>query len=282
MLQAILQGKAGRIEHDGEASVSWRHLFKTREDLMTAAVFSRFSYLSPEVQKHLLCQWFGFDTVQPKHDFAEFDTIEFWPRFQLSRRGEHCEVEPDIVLRFKRFNLIIEVKPPEGGNQYFTQWDKEIEALIQSEEDTEQPLYFLAIGRIESSDANKWATELKKNQGTQLVKVAAIKWQPVTDSIVKLHRDEFEWVTGQDRRILTDMIAALHLYGLKTMAFEWSPLLEKYPFKPISLEHIKLNKPEDGFLSTTAHHHLTAQLKNNPFAPLDLNVINHWPKTTYE
>ncbi|MFA0162036.1 hypothetical protein AB4457_11915 [Vibrio splendidus] len=35
MLKAILHGKAGRIEHDKDESVSWASVFKAREDLLT-------------------------------------------------------------------------------------------------------------------------------------------------------------------------------------------------------------------------------------------------------
>ena len=78
MLKAVLHGKAGRIEQEDNEAVSWRKLFKSHEDLMTAAVFGRFSYLSPNVQSHLLQQWLGCD-----EDFSTFEHIEFWPTYQL-------------------------------------------------------------------------------------------------------------------------------------------------------------------------------------------------------
>lgn len=45
MLQAVLHGKAGRVEQ-GDQSLRWRELFKHNEDLLTATFFGRPPYLS--------------------------------------------------------------------------------------------------------------------------------------------------------------------------------------------------------------------------------------------
>ncbi len=99
MLQAVLHGKAGRVEQDGHASISWRELFKTREDLLTAAVFSRFAYLSPPIHQELMGAWLGGN-----YDLGEFESIDFWPCYEIVKSGGFREVEPDLVMRFTRAN----------------------------------------------------------------------------------------------------------------------------------------------------------------------------------
>jgi hypothetical protein len=108
MLKAIIHSKAGRIVHQGDDSVRWAYIFKHSEDLMTAAVFSRFSYLSTSVQNRLLQQWLECD-----QDFSDLKEIEFWPSYPLTlKNNKHKNVEPDLVLRFESSDLIIEIKPP--------------------------------------------------------------------------------------------------------------------------------------------------------------------------
>ena len=46
MLKAVVHGKAGRVDSNGDGvNQSWRQLFKSYEDLLTAAVFTRWGYL---------------------------------------------------------------------------------------------------------------------------------------------------------------------------------------------------------------------------------------------
>ncbi|NRB65244.1 MAG: hypothetical protein HRU40_19880 [Saprospiraceae bacterium] len=240
MLKAILHGKAGRIDQGEQDSVSWGSLFKTREDLMTAAIFSRFSYLSANLQSRLLKYWLGIPEKDEPYDFLLFEGIEFWPRYKLNNGDKCCEVEPDLVLRFKHFNVMIEIKPPAGGSQYFEQWQKEITSYLQSDDRKDLPLYFLAIGRINERKTQTWIDKLKEDNDTKLEGIIALKWQTITDSIIKLRYSNDVVFTPQDHYILDDIVDALKLYGLKTVNFDWQSLKDNYSFKALNFDTIKL------------------------------------------
>ncbi len=226
MLKAVLHGKARRVEQQDNSSVSWRQLFKTHEDLMTAAIFGRFSYLSANIQSRLLQTW-----LKCGDDFSDFKDIEFWPTYSLNSGNTNCLVEPDLILRFEHCNIIVEVKPPAGGNQYFEQWQREIHSFLQAEGDIEKPLYFLALGRINKNDANNWAKLLidtcndnaPSNSSSNLIKVAALKWQEIADNFIDLTRQAT--THNPDLRIMNDIIEVLKLYNLKTAQFKWPSLI---------------------------------------------------------
>ncbi|MCL1047518.1 hypothetical protein L2737_19640 [Shewanella electrodiphila] len=225
MLKAILHGKAGRIEHNEDESVSWSSLFQTREDLLTSTVFERFAYLSESVQACLLKHWFKrYQGVIPD-GFGEFKGISYWPRYIHEHSSGTNQVEPDSIFHFDECNIIVEVKPPAGGDQYFEQWQKEIESFIQSEQGQDKPLYFLAIGRIRQADARDWAIPLLAKVDS-LKAVAALEWTSVTEHIIALTSDDGMGdktvVSKQDRFILQDILEGLSLYGLQVSPFKWS------------------------------------------------------------
>lgn len=216
MLNAIIHGKAGRIDLDQDTkSLSWRQLYQQREDLLTAAFFSRFTYLSGLRQHQLLKKWLG-----GVGDFTTFKSIDFWPRYELSKRDDRNFVEPDLLLRFEDCDLLVEVKPPLGGNQYYEQWVLEIEGYF-AQEDKTKPLYFLAIGRV-GNVLDKLDVKNIGGEDNQLLAANVMEWEPIAAELYKLsHSGDLD---AQDYRIVGDMIKALELYGIRASDLLWSDL----------------------------------------------------------
>ncbi|GIU43738.1 hypothetical protein TUM4438_13330 [Shewanella sairae] len=280
MLKAILHGKAGRIDHNEGESVSWSSLFKAREDLLTSTVFERFAYLSCSLQGSLLTQCFkNYHGVIPD-SFGEFEGITYWPRFTHEHEAGSNEVEPDLIIHFDQCNIIVEVKPPAGGDQYFGQWKKEVESFLQSDGDQDKPLYFLAIGRIGQADAKCWAGELLQ-YFDELKGLAALEWKEVSSYIMGLtyvgnSAPELS-ITQQDRRILLDILEGLSLYGLQTSPFKWSQF-NPYPLPKLTLEHRLLQSISLNAANIAVAPPSMSELLANKFQPLDLQSIQPYLK----
>lgn len=235
MLKAILHGKAGRIETNKGESVSWSSLFKAREDLLTSTVFERFAYLTNTTQQKILQDWFRTHHGDIPSNFGELNNINYWPSFIHQHERGQNRVEPDLILQFEECNIIIEVKPPAGGEQHFTQWEKEIVSFLQSDESQNKQLYFLAIGRINEADTKDWAKQLlEMDEFNQLKGVAALKWTVVVDQLVKLTNKTAE-ISKQDNCILKDILEGLSLYGLQISPFKWNDFMMN-SFPNIQLE----------------------------------------------
>jgi len=265
MLKAILHGKAGRIEHNKDDSVSWSSLFKTREDLLTSTVFERFYYLSEKVQQNILQHWFQKYHGSIPTSFATLENISYWPRFTHIHDEGSNVVEPDLILNFAECNIIVEVKPPAGGDQYFHQWQKEIASFLQSEEYQGKPLYFLAIGRISVLDIEQWATGLLK-QYVGLNGLAALEWAEVTEHILTLTKDTE--LTKQDERILNDILEGLSLYGLQISPFKWCDFIQYKDFPSLSLTHAYFIGHSNKRVSSNAKK--MNELLNHSFPSLNL------------
>lgn len=207
MLKAILKGKAGRVtsEEDSEEQ-SWRDVFRKREDLLTAVFFSRLRYLSQEGEQKVLALLVGEEHARI---FGEVQEIIFWPR--LKGHNGRKYVEPDVLILFEDSLLMIEVKPPFGGDQKENQWDEQIKSLILQREITiPEKFHFLALGR-NTFDAEQSASNLMARYETQgLMKVHNHEWSEICRCIYKLTEDE----QGRDQIIYKDWLDAFSLFGL--------------------------------------------------------------------
>tara|TARA_B100000446_G_scaffold35559_1_gene31221 strand:- start:7498 stop:8235 length:738 start_codon:yes stop_codon:yes gene_type:complete len=236
MLKAVVHGKAGRVDSNGDGvNQSWRQLFKSYEDLLTAAVFTRWGYLSGESQSHLVRSWLNIAEGETKHDLSLFEGIHFWPKYELREVEGRSFVEPDVLIEFKTCDLLVEVKPPNGGDQYLEQWKNEIEGYRSQA--GEKDLYFLAIGRVDAEQVNQWRDSIMtSNNPFKPVWVNGLKWKPVAESIYELHGTES--VSNQDRRILSDILEALQLYGVRGIEYSWEDFLGVKRLPSIDLNRI--------------------------------------------
>ena len=82
MLHAILHGKAGRIEQEGE-SLRWRDLFKGSEDLLTATVFGRLPHLSDGALRAMLRFLLGDNPLDPA-PFNGWSCGQNWHRCRIA------------------------------------------------------------------------------------------------------------------------------------------------------------------------------------------------------
>jgi len=213
MLTAILHGKAGRVEIDDQV-LSWREVFREREDLLTSVFFGRLRYLSDQTQARVLTLLIGQELSD---SLGLLQEIEFWPRLKGVEGRQY--VEPDVVLHYPEHLLLVEVKPPFGGSQNKDQWLQEVQALRLHNRD-EKTIILLALGRNAPSwqeDAGALETEFE-NIG---LRVVTQEWQALSDGI----RSLVGTVDPRDHRIINDWLGAFTLFGLTERVLPFSRLL---------------------------------------------------------
>ncbi|MEL0578335.1 hypothetical protein AACK17_07260 [Pectobacterium punjabense] len=213
MLQAIIQGKAGRVEIEGRAPESWRGVFKKREDLLTAAFFTRIGYLSEKSRSLFIHEFLGLS----ESVLGEYRQVNFWPRYSLNMKGvDQKIVEPDVILAFEKADILIEVKPPSGGVQHHQQWQREIIAYHQDERKKEQ-LFFIALGNIPKSlgEFNSGLT----NEHRENTKVIQREWHNAKNALLSLKVGN-----THEKHIIRDCLSALSLYGIRVALTEYKDL----------------------------------------------------------
>ena len=236
MLNAILEGKAGRITLNEGIPQSWRTVFQSYEDLLTAAIWSRINYLSPSAMDHFFSALLGIN----RGSWGEFESITFWPKYafpkkvedemKLNLSGQERFAEPDLVITFEHTALIVEVKPPAGGMQYQQQWRKELYTYLH-DDDAKTAVHFLALGNLPTA-AQDWFSELKTE--FPQVDFHGMEWRRLREIF-----QHSEWEAPQDKRIVADCLKALTLYGIRAPLLPWhrfhqylaeTPLPSEYSF----------------------------------------------------
>ena len=225
MLNAVFSGKAGHLNVENENSLSWKSVVKVNEDILTASVFERLSYLPSAVFWSILRK--SVVSSFPSYQVAELTDIQFWPSWDDAPDSNNT-VEPDVFLRFHvgdpkmRVDIIVEAKRHDAGtDQYSTQWYRQCRAyLSEYKEDKADHVFFLAIGGLGENE-QKRLEELAKETRSKLdqkemptIEYHGGNWARIAKSCNEASKTE-----PQVKYVISDIVKLLAFSGYRNYIF---------------------------------------------------------------
>ena len=208
MLQAILKGNTPN---------------PAIEDTLTSSVFGRLIYLKTDLIWSILSNAFLSD-VSLQHSQIDYENTEFWPRWLLE--SENMTVIPDLLLRFDKFDLIIEAKRWDSYMQDPHQLAREW-LSYHDQQFIKQQVYLLAVGGL--GNAPKDTISVLQNEINQIIKDKQIEiklplligtsWRKLHETIHLLQLEEN--VTEYENAILNDIRKTLKIHGIEYREPKW-------------------------------------------------------------
>jgi hypothetical protein len=208
--------KHGKVRFSGSLTAgTWDQVFKLNEDFLTAAVFSRLMYLTPETLAGLLPELGG--------DLGEVQEAAFWPNWAVSPRSVDASVaQPDIFLRLYNLDLIVEAKvgdSADGQSPY--QWARYWAAGYQGDYLMRGRRAMLlgvgGLGDVARDAASVLESEANAYLGSHFpnvppIRAAGVSWRGLYNRLVNLEADAGA-AKSASRALVQDLKEILSYYG---------------------------------------------------------------------
>ncbi len=236
MLYAIEKNKAGRNFSDEE--INWRHLFKNSEDSLTSFVFERLFYLPVELFWQLIkesCYGSELTTF-----CGPILSKEFWPHWDAEDTNNTNFIEPDVFIRFKEFDLIIEAKRFDDNQQNPIQWKDQITSYYKEYKEDGKQLFYIALGGLHSEKS-----EFIKEGNVWVVKC---RWKRILDNVkglLKSLKHSQGILTSNDSiiSIFEDLVTVFQIHGYATGEwFDEIKNIESLKLKDYNEDCLQLNR----------------------------------------
>jgi hypothetical protein len=164
-----------------------------------------------------------------KNSFPEtignIESYEYWPHWDAANVTRTNYIEPDLFLRFDKFDLIVEAKRWDHNQQYLTQWKNEFIGYRNEYKEDKKDVFLLAIGGINNEDEENINVE---NYGS--INVIKCRWNRVLEVLIEIlsEIDRCYYINNNDlKRIALIIISALKLHGY--IKIDWlDDLVDKY------------------------------------------------------
>ena len=211
-------------------STKGRSAFTICEDSLTSSVFDGLKYLPTDLFYSILKSSLYHDKL-PKFSGEIVDMI-FWDKWDAKDTSNSRFVEPDLLLNFEDFDVIIEAKRFDEFQQSRNQMDNEIKSYYNAF-DGDKDLYFVQLGGLHSKeDESDYCFKEKK------IKVVKTDWTRLLHEIIK-QRNVLQPAslpqTHAYCRILDDVRKAFEMHNFYEMKWMKDIL-------PLSIREIKFDE----------------------------------------
>ena len=179
------------------------------EDSLTSTVFDLLKYLPTEtfwsiLKKSLYHQ--GLPSIS-----GEIQEFVYWPKWNSNGTNNKTYVEPDLFIRFEKFDLIIEAKRHNENQQRENQIKAQIQAYYNEYEDDDKDLYYIQVGGLLHLNEEKPKIYKEKN-----IVICKTNWTRLLDQIVveknKIENIDYSQLNSF-KRIFDDLIKGFEMHG---------------------------------------------------------------------
>jgi len=184
-----------------------------REDVLTAAVFSRLSYLPGHAVWNILLAAANASSDIVRYRSGSLTECQFWPRYEASSLIKNSTVEPDVVMKLELGNpavsvaVIIEAKRTDESKHTVDQWEREVSAVRKRETEVDKVVLF-AVGGL-GRHGHFSAEMLKHAEKAGTGSFHGLSWSGLRNEIEKLNNVS----NGPTRAILSDAMGVLEHAG---------------------------------------------------------------------
>jgi len=190
------------------------------EDSLTASVFTHLLHLPCEAFWRILRSACYTDQL-PEYP-GELREMDPWPKWDPKGTCNNTYVEPDFFMRFPAFDLIIEAKRWDDGQQNRDQWTRELIGYSNEYGEEQRPVRLIALGGIwgTSDDEVPVPTSAEKTRETGCP-VHMCKWERLLAECQRMLREirSLNYPTSQNKaheRTLADLIDLFAWHGFQT------------------------------------------------------------------
>lgn len=190
-----------------------------KEDTKTSTIFGALLLL-PDNELRQVLSSACHGEQSPISSAEQLEEFHFWPKwYKTEGTSNDSFVEPDVFLRFKSCDVIIEAKLGEQVGQYVGQWRNEAQAYHNLYGKEEKPLILIALG------------------GNSSLETEEIEYQGGTATVYKSSWHHLLVAVEESQRVQSDK-AKERLYQYIYLGFELHGIHSFYPLNGLKTKGI--------------------------------------------